>query len=266
MRRLNVEEVKAIQIDILEAVAAFCEENQIKYWLNSGTLIGAIRHKGYIPWDDDIDIGMLREEYEKFLKLFNKSNSKYRFDCFELNDEFPYPYGKVFDTDTVLYEPDTNGLKQSINIDVFVIDNAPDDDMEVKKMYKRRHRLRYMFVFSQSKRILPGDPMINRIAKTLVHSLLSVTSSKKYIKKMIENTKRYNNTETKRVGDFTGYAKVVTDRSVFDSFIDVTFEGKQYKAPVGYDVWLKEIYGDYMSLPPVEERITHHRFEAYSSE
>ena len=83
---------------------------------------------------------------------------------------------------------------------------------------------------------------------------------------MIENTKRYNNIETKRVGDFTGYAKVVTDRSVFDSFIDVTFEGKQYKAPVGYDVWLKEIYGDYMSLPPVEERVTHHRFEAYSSE
>ena len=78
MKQVTGEQLKKIQLEILDVVTQFCDANGIRYWLDSGTLLGAIRHKGYIPWDDDVDLGMLREDYERFLSIFNKSNDRYR--------------------------------------------------------------------------------------------------------------------------------------------------------------------------------------------
>ena len=133
MKKITVEELKKFQLEILGVVADFCEKNNIKYWIDSGTLLGAIRHKGYIPWDDDIDVGMLREDYNKFSKIFNEKNNRYKFVCIENTPDLFVPHGKVCDTTTELYEPDETGHKTSINIDIFVYDNAPDDDKQVKK-------------------------------------------------------------------------------------------------------------------------------------
>lgn len=263
MKRLNVEEVKKYQVGILDVVSDFCEKHQIQYWLDTGTLLGAIRHKGYIPWDDDIDIGMLREDYDRFMNLFNQSNTRYQFLCYENNHDFYVPFGKVLDTKTVLYEPDKNGSKSAVNIDVFVYDNAPDDDKLVDKMYNRRDKLSYMALFSRGNQILPKDNFVKKLEKTALHTLLLGVSSEKCIKKLIENSKKYSSDETKRVGNFTSASRIAVDKKVFRSFVDVEFEGKYYKAPVGYDEWLTDFYGDYMQLPPVEKRVTHHQYEAY---
>ena len=88
MHELSLDELRKIQIEILDVVVKFCDDHEINYWLDCGTLIGAIRHKGYIPWDDDIDIGMLRPDYEKFMKLFNEENTRYKFMCYELDEKF----------------------------------------------------------------------------------------------------------------------------------------------------------------------------------
>ena len=135
MKEIGVEDLKRIQLEILSVVAEFCEKNGIRYWIDSGTLLGAVRYGGYIPWDDDIDVGMLREDYDKFSEAFNKANEKYKFVCYENRKDFYLPHGKVCDSSTVLYEPDENGYKLSVNIDIFVYDNDPDDDEEFKKMY-----------------------------------------------------------------------------------------------------------------------------------
>lgn len=262
LKKAEMDDIKRIQVEILDVVSDFCEKNGIKYWIDGGTLLGAIRHKGYIPWDDDIDVGMLRSDYDKFVKLFNDGSGKYRLECIEKSKSFYLPFGKVLDTDTVLYEPDENGYKTAINIDIFVYDNAPDNDAIVERMYNRRDFLRTNYYLQNMKSAFRGNT-IKRCFVYLISIVYKCFPSDYFIKKIVDNSKRYMDENTKRVGNFVGWAKFVCDKRVFDSFIDVEFEGKEYKAPIGYDEWLTGFYGDYMQLPPEEKRVTHHSFIAY---
>ncbi len=264
MKEINVDELKKIQVKILNNVDNFCKENKINYWLDCGTLLGAIRHKGYIPWDDDIDIGMLRNDYDKFLEAYNSSNKKYQLLAVEKNKDYYFQFGKVIDTDTILYEPDEkSGVKSGVYIDVFVYDNAPDDDILLKKMFDKRdfyNKLRIAQLYPNN---YDHKDIKKRILRFFIQIYLSILPKNYYTKKIIKNSKKYMNKETKRVGNFTSATRFSCDKEIFKSFIDVEFEGKKYKAPVGYDKWLKSIYGDYMKLPPKEKRVSHHFFKAY---
>ena len=265
MVELNLEEMKKIQLGILDAVADFCDKNQINYWLDSGTLIGAVRHKGYIPWDDDIDLGMLRPDYDRFLELFNKENPVYKAYSVENNPDFLYPFAKVLDTRTVLYEPDEKGVKSCVNIDIFVYDNAPDDDRKVAKMYKKRdkyvslHNVRVRLYLSKNR------PLVHLIKK-LIYPFLLVLPKNYFAKKIVKNSTKFKRKDTKRIGNFTSITKVCCDKELFAGSVPVEFEGKIYKAPQGYDAWLTAFYGDYMKLPPEEKRVPHHSFKAYRIE
>lgn len=261
MKRLNEEEVKIYQLGILNTVTDFCEKNKIKYWLDSGTLLGAIRHKGYIPWDDDIDIGMLRPDFDRFMHTFNQEGSRYKFICNELDAACVYPYGKVLDTSTVLYEPDEKGIKSSINIDVFIYDNAPDNTSECKKMYDRRDR--YSMLNALQNRMIGTHGIVKDIVKTVGFVVLQLYPKGYFSQKVVSNSKRYAEMSTKAVGNFTSVSRIVCEKDVFSSFIKVPFEGREYNAPVGYDKWLTAFYGDYMQLPPEEKRVSHHMYKAY---
>ena len=265
MKKLGIEEIKRIQIGILDCVHKYCVSNNIKYWLDCGTLLGAIRHRGYIPWDDDIDIGMLREDYNKFMSTFNSANKKYRFLCPENNRSYSYGAGKVVDTDTILYEPDKTGRKLSVNIDVFVYDNAPDDDNELKRMFDRRDWYRKCTVaHAQNHDIIGGKK--RQIGFKIVHLLTAPFPPNFFALRMMKNSRKFEKINTKRVGNFSSYSRTVGEKEIFRSFIDVEFEGNRYKAPSGYDKWLRAFYKDYMQLPPVEKRVSTHVFEAYSIE
>ena len=258
---ISLEELKKIQIEILNDFVSFCDKNGLNYWLDNGTLLGAIRHKGYIPWDDDIDVGMLRDDYDKALRLYNESSSRYKLYSYENNKDFLYPCGKVLDTKTVLYEPDERGNKLSVNIDVFVYDICPDDTNTTNKMFKKR--MRYLKL--QSAKI--NQNYVGKKFKFLrrfLHFFLNSFFPKGYfINKIVNISRTYINSNYKCVGNFMSYSNVVAPIDIFDSFIDVAFEGKKYKAPIGYDRWLTLFYGDYMKLPPIEKRKSHHTFKAY---
>lgn len=256
-KKIDKEELKKIQIQILDNVANFCEKNNIQYWIDTGTLLGAVRHKGFIPWDDDIDIGMLRNDYDKFIKLYNSSNSRYQLHCYELNDDYYYPFGKVLDTKTILYEPDINGVKISVNIDVFVYDNAPSNLKKVKKMYskfRRYERLRLHQHFCVN-----SNSFINNI----LNKILKLFPENYFVEKIINNSKKYMNKNCTHVGNFTSISQVYCSKEFLKSFIKLEFEGKLYNAPIGYDEWLKAFYGDYMKLPPEEKRVSPHSFVAF---
>ena len=261
-KKIDTDELKKIQIGILDYVTKYCKENKIKFWLDSGTLLGAIRHKGYIPWDDDIDIGMLREDYDKFLYNFNKTaDERYRCYSIENNENFLYPHAKVLDTSTILYEPDINGNKLSVNIDIFIYDNAPEKPKTADKMYNKRDlyiRLNNIKQFKNSEKNV-GKAIIKKI----IALPLIVFPKNYFVKKTIENSRKYVNENTTKVGNFCAYTRILCNKDIFASFVDVDFEGKKYPAPIGYDKWLSAFYGDYMQLPPKEKQVSHHTFEAY---
>lgn len=263
MRKIDVEELKTVQIQILDVVSEFCENNAIHYWIDSGTLLGAIRHKGYIPWDDDIDVGMLRKDFDCFVEEFNKNNGRYKCCTIENTPDFPYAFAKVMDTRTALYEPNKEqGVKININIDVFPYDNAPEDAAQLKIMYDRRDKNINWY----RRRALPKWSAGNKLKRTIRYALcllLSPIPKKVFIDRINQNIRRYDKTDTGYVGNFTSDSRILCSKHVFDDFIDVEFEGKMYKAPQGYDLWLKSFYGDYMELPPVDKRISKHHFDAY---
>lgn len=267
MREIGLEELKTIQLEILDHVSKFCIENSIEYWLDCGTLLGAVRHNGYIPWDDDIDIGMMREDYDKFIALYNKnSDSRYVFHCGENDDDFSYAYGKVFDTRTILYEPDEEtGFKEAVNIDVCVYDNAPDNDMLLKFVYFKRDFYRIMR--SLQLEYTPHGGLVKSVAMIALRKIAKPFFKQKkknhYIQKLIKNSKKYSEKNCRRVGNFTGLTKIVCSKEVFSEFQDAPFEGRTYRIPIGYHDWLCEFYGDYMKLPPLEKQVPKHKFKAY---
>lgn len=258
MKKIGLNELREVQLEILDNVDGFCRRQGIKYWIDGGTLLGAVRHKGYIPWDDDIDLGMLRQDYDKFMRTFNNENSVYKFICIENTPGFYCPFGKVIDTRTKLIE---GNHTTSINIDIFVYDNAPDTDKMVKKMFDRRDLIRKWYYKRINLKLREGaDSKLKIYCKKI---FLKFISPDIFLKKIVRNSKKYMRHHTKRVGNFTGYTPFTCSKEVFKTFIEVEFEGRKYMAPVGYDLWLKSCYGDYMVLPPEEERKTTHFFEAY---
>lgn len=208
MRRIGLDELKSIQLEILDVVAKFCDEHGIKYWLTAGTLLGAIRHKGYITWDDDIDLGMLRPDYHRFMKEFNGTFPRYECHCLENDPNFYMQFGKVYDNRTVLYEPDESGIKTAVCIDIFVYDNAPDDEAQCRRMirnqmiYERLNIARTLPIHTR-----PNGNIIRKILvyimRTAVHMIpLSVLPVNYFAVKTVQNAKQFMHEDTKRVGDF----------------------------------------------------------------
>lgn len=147
LRELTVEEHKKIALDILIEIAKFCDENKISYYLAYGTLVGAVRHKGFIPWDDDIDIQMPRNDYEKFVRRFNAGHKHLQV-VSPTDNAAKHTFAKVIDTRTVKVE---NGINYKdneylgIDVDVFPLDGQPDDEKEYKKYYKKKHDLYQLY-------------------------------------------------------------------------------------------------------------------------
>ena len=136
---IDIDEQKKIQLEMLKEIRDICDEAGLMYFLGGGTLLGAVRHKGYIPWDDDIDLMMPREDYNKLLKIFNeKCNGKSKLLYYGNLKEYYYPYAKVVNTETRLVELDCRNLDEmGVFIDIFPIDFLPEDDKKIKKIFNK---------------------------------------------------------------------------------------------------------------------------------
>lgn len=266
MKKMNKDELKKCQIGILDYIDNLCKKNGIRYWIDYGTLLGAVRHHGYIPWDDDIDVSMLREDYNKLIEVCKSNNSgKYQLSCVELDKKCMYPFGKMLDSETVLFEKGEDGITTSVYVDIFVFDNAPKDNQQRNKAFdqldKYGHLRKYQLPFGAA-------PMsLKRIGALIKKGFISILPRQYYTRKIVQAAKNNSIKESSFVCDFTCpyyYSRWCVDKNIFLNTVDLSFEGKMYPAPEKYDEWLRIQYGDYMIIPSKEEQMAHlHEIEAY---
>ena len=265
MKRIDEIELRKIQMELLDYFDAFCKRNHLNYWLDGGTLLGAVRHKGYIPWDDDIDVAMLREDFTKAAALFPaQAEGPFAFLTPTNDRTYAYPFGKVINTDTVLYEYGEKGIKTGVYIDVFVYDNSPEDAQARKKLFRNRDFLGRMRRLQLPRRAEVSG--LKRAVYTVGAALLKPVSKNALARALDKNARRYEHENLELVSDFADpydYAYFSVPKAIFQTLTQLEFEGKLYPAPKNYDVWLPVWYGNYMELPPVEQRVRHHVFEAY---
>lgn len=262
MRKLSLEEHKKYQLDILLTLDRFCRDNDLTYYLAYGTLIGAVRHKGFIPWDDDIDIWMPREDLEKFMTSFKSERYKI---ISPLDAVSRHTITKFIDTYTKKVETnvDYSNGNLGIDIDIFPLDNQPDDEKEFMKWYKK---LNILYVFCASKIL---DMKKLGMKYKLYYKCLDLVSPSRIslIEKAESINAKYKNCET----GFTGSVSCLFNspknrfkKELFDHKVELDFEGYKFFAPNGYHEILTKIYGDYMTPPEVQK--THHGNEVYANE
>lgn len=267
MKEIKVEELKQIQINILDEVDAFCRSNNIDYYLSYGTLIGAVRHKGYIPWDDDIDILVQRKDYNKLISEFNKHrNGDVKIIDKSINSSYYHPFAKAVDTSTIMMEELNDACEIGVYIDIFPLDELPNDDKKINQLFWKIKRCRDMITL-KTVPIKKDRELYKNIVLFVSQLLLKPISVRSLVAKIDILAQTYNGTKgCSKVGNLTilVYGKrEIWEKTDYEYVIELEFEGKKYMAPSGYHAILSKTYGDYMQLPPLEKQISHHHFKAY---
>lgn len=258
-RKLSAIEIKRYELDILLSFQDSCKKKGLKFYLSGGTLLGAIRHKGFIPWDDDIDVCMPRNDYEKLLRVYNNDKEKYQLRSVELNN-FTAPYAKLVDTNTIVESQYTEDENNShLWVDIFPVDALPENIKEVEKIYSKCSLYRQIFALADAK-LGEGKSSFRRYAKYLLKPLAKLYGKARCVKHIERIAQRYSYENSKYVGAITWGLYGAGERmlkSEFERMVMVEFEGHQFPTFSCWDSYLKGLYGDYMKLPPVEKRQTH---------
>ncbi len=251
----DLQDLKDTELEILKEVADFCDKNNLTYFLIGGTLLGSIRHKGFIPWDDDIDIGMPRNDYEKFIKLYNKDRSKkYFLQCLEYDDNYWLSFAKVRKSNTLMLEEtlENTNLNKEIFIDIFPYDTVPDTGYNSFKL---------LAFFIVNLRDAVHAKALKQKAPRIYSKLLKIFPVKFLYKMEKKLMLKYNNQETNHLICYqVRYAteKGYVSKNAVLPVKKGDFEGLKFNIVNDPDIYLRTLFDDdYMKLPPVEKRETH---------
>lgn len=259
-KRISAQDVKDIEINILDYIDSICKKHHIEYFLGYGTLLGAIRHKGFIPWDDDIDICMKRKDYEKFISVFSiEKDEPYKLLHSSMDKTYFYEFAKVVDVRTKVYGVGVNDIpNEGVWVDIFPLDAVSKHQklqrfliqicmvFRIMSVYKKfpAHKRSYLFYPLWLIARLVGFKLPLKISDWL-SKLGTNEGIIGYIAAMSTTGSKY-----------------CSPASWFKETVEVDFEGKKYPAPKAYHDYLKSKYGDYMKLPPENKRVGH-PVEAY---
>lgn len=269
MKTIELDELKSIQLKIMQVIDDYCHKNHIPYYICSGTLIGAVRHKGYIPWDDDIDICMFRKDYDNFFREFNKNRKdEYRAINSSNTSNYYLISGKVVNTNTVMDEYIKWPEHFGVYVDVFQLDNLPNKLKSVNHLNRRIAPYRNLLALKTIADNKGRGIIKNAILK--VASFIIPNRVVPWLIKRINNlSQKYKDEDTFLVGDIGNYTYgegEILERDWFDPPVRLSFEGMEFDAPNQYDKVLKQTFGNYMELPPKERQKSHHLFAAFWKE
>lgn len=255
------------QLNILKYFIKVCEKHNLQYFLVGGSTLGAIRHKGFIPWDDDIDVGMPRKDYDKFVELQSEfEGTPYFIQTFKTDPCYIYNYGKLRDSSTTFIE---NTYKQhrinhGVWIDIFPIDGFSKEIKPRETFKKKINHIWwqvYLSYLPALRRKVHARTFFKDIALNIVAGLFYVFDIAHWRNKHVEKlVRKIPLEESVMAGNFFGFnmKREAMDTNIFKEFIKVPFEDIEAYVPKDYDTYLKNLYGDYMKFPPADKQVGHH--------
>ena len=268
--RIPMNEVQKRELSVYNEVAKICDKHGLKYFAIGGTCIGAIRHKGFIPWDDDIDIALPRQDYEKLRTDYYKDLPGYLqvLDC-DNSRQHLYLFFKIHDSRTTFVERYAQNSPERYTgafVDIMPIDGLPNDAVVRNKIIKKLMRLDKANDRHRPVPLSAYNGSFSGPAKWLLRKMFSLFHEYNYYSSRVKEIGESYNFSTSEKCIFTWRAgssdlsieRIVFDRSLFDDLIDVPFEDSLMRIPKEYDKYLKQDFGDYMKLPPKEQQQTHH--------
>ena len=270
--KIDTNELKKIEFELLCEFHNICEAQGFRYSLGGGTLLGAVRHQGFIPWDDDIDVMMPRPDYDKFLSYCKNNEVPFRTKSFETDNRYVDMSSKICNPNTILEENDIleEDEKFGVYIDIFPIDGLGKTYKEAKKQFQATSFKRNLLIAAQWRKFQKSKThsWYYEPIRFVFYLLAKFINKSKTFEKI---QKRYMDIDFDTV-NFVGAVggsyreKEILPQQVFIEYTDFLFEGESFKVISAYDTYLSSIYGDYMTLPPEEKRVSHHTFTAYYKE
>lgn len=259
--RLTDSEVRELQLRLLDSIDEFCRTNGIRYSLSGGTMIGAVRHKGFIPWDDDIDLFMCRSDYDRFLATFNGTCPHYETVDYLSDPGYALPFAKVMDMSTQLVEGGNKLFCYGIYVDIFPVDGKPDTEEfaefveHYSKLRRRLHKTTPLYRYTTS-------PL--KFVKLFVRSLFNRGRARAV--KDIDECLRSFRLQDCKFGGEAGINPGLNSHLPSDLYADYStaeFEGRRYSCITRTHEYLSSIYGDYMTPPPLKQQKPKHSIRAY---
>ena len=247
---------------IMDELDRVCRENEIKYTITGGSMLGAVRHKGFIPWDDDMDIALTRENYEKLMLCADRFNSNFFLQNYTTDPNYFYGYAKLLlkGTETIEFGHEKTKYKKGIFIDIFPLDNVPVD---IKLRNKQKKYNYFLQKILRQKMCISDNPswgIKERFTFKLLRAVSIFLNGEKLIKQLDSNMKMSEHCDSQIITNLCGmygYEREMANKEWFSEYEDICFEDREYLVIKDRVAYLSKIYGDFMQLPPVDKRHTH---------